>query len=45
MYKKSKAVEIASNDGTFLLPFIKNGHNVLGIDPAINIAKEANKRE
>jgi 2-polyprenyl-3-methyl-5-hydroxy-6-metoxy-1,4-benzoquinol methylase len=41
---KSKIIEIASNDGTFLLQFIKNGHDVLGVDPAINIAKEANKK-
>ncbi|MBI4248171.1 MAG: methyltransferase domain-containing protein [Elusimicrobia bacterium] len=37
-------VEIASNDGTFLRPFIKMGYrNVLGIDPAANIAAMANK--
>jgi ubiquinone/menaquinone biosynthesis C-methylase UbiE len=42
--KKSKIIEIASNDGTFLLPFIKNSHDVLGIDPASNIAKEANRK-
>ncbi len=31
-------LELASNDGTFLLPFMKRGYNVLGIDPAENIA-------
>lgn len=36
-------VEIASNDGTFLKPFAKNGYTVLGIDPAKNVAKEANQ--
>ena len=37
-------MEIASNDGTFLYPFKKNGHNVLGIDPATNIARLANSK-
>ena len=38
-------VEIASNDGTFLMPFLHHGyHNVLGIDPAKNIAAVANER-
>ena len=38
-------IEIASNDGTFLIPFIEcDYHNVLGIDPAKNIVREANQR-
>lgn len=38
-------IEVASNDGTFLMPFIENGyHNVIGVDPAKDIASEANKR-
>jgi len=38
-------IELASNDGTFLMPFLKYGyHNVLGIDPAKNIARVANQR-
>lgn len=37
-------IEIASNDGTFLKPFIKNGFKkVIGIDPAKNICELANK--
>ena len=38
-------IEIASNDGTFLMPFLQHGyHNVLGVDPAKNIATVANQR-
>ena len=40
--KSSNVLEIASNDGTFLNEFKKNNHNILGIDPAKNIAKIAN---
>jgi hypothetical protein len=39
--KTGYALEIASNDGTFLKPFLKNGHTVLGVDPAENIVKMA----
>jgi hypothetical protein len=36
-------IEIASNDGTFLKPFVQTGYShVLGVDPAANIAKIAN---
>ena len=35
-------LEVASNDGTFLIPFMREGFKVLGVDPAENIAKMAN---
>lgn len=34
-------LEIASNDGTFLKPFMEKGYKVLGIDPAKNIVAMA----
>ncbi len=37
----SYVLEIASNDGTFLEPFIRHGHRVLGVDPAENIVEIA----
>ena len=37
-------VEVASNDGTFLQQFQKEGCKVLGVDPAINIAEIAAKK-
>ena len=43
--KKDLIIEIASNDGTFLRPLVENGYsNVLGIDPAKNIAQQANQQ-
>ena len=36
-------LEVASNDGTFLIPFIENGYKALGIDPAKNIVDIAIK--
>lgn len=35
-------LEIASNDGTFLIPFANNNYKVLGVDPAKNIVEIAN---
>tara|TARA_B100000989_G_scaffold283247_1_gene249007 strand:+ start:366 stop:782 length:417 start_codon:yes stop_codon:yes gene_type:complete len=40
-----KVFEIASNDGFFLDAFKKKNYKVLGIDPAKNIAKQANKKK
>ena len=43
--KKSKILEVASNDGTFLKYFKQKKHIVIGVDPAKNIAKIANKNQ
>lgn len=40
--KKDYILEIASNDGTFLIPFMKKGYKVLGVDTAKNIVDIAN---
>ena len=42
-YEELFVIEVASNDGTFLQQFQKIGCKVLGVDPAINIAKIAEK--
>ncbi len=38
---KSHVVEVASNDGYLLQYFVKSGVPVLGIEPAVNVAKVA----
>lgn len=38
------ALDIASNDGTLLAAFKTVGMNVIGVDPAKNLAQEANAR-
>ena len=43
--KNPLIVEIASNDGTFLIPFKEKGYEIVGIDPAKNISKIANKKK
>ena len=42
---KRKLLEVASNDGFFLEEFKKKGFEVLGVDPAKNIAKKANAKK
>ena len=39
----NNVLEIASNDGTFLKPFKEHNIEVLGVDPAENLAQIANK--
>lgn len=41
--RKSLIVDIGSNDGILLKPFKRLGMRVLGIEPAKNIARQANK--
>ena len=44
--KKSLVIDIGSNDGVALKPFIEMGYkNVLGVEPAKNLAKLANKNK
>lgn len=43
--KKPVVLEIASNDGTFLLPFKKKGYEVIGVEPAKNLASISNKNK
>ena len=42
--KESRILEIASNDGTVLSVFKKNGCKILGVEPAKNIASDANEK-
>lgn len=42
--EKSLVLEIASNDGAMLRFFKEQGIGILGVDPAKNIAEEANKK-
>ena len=42
--KKSFVIDIGSNDGIALRPFLKKGYrNILGVEPAKNLSKLANK--
>ena len=41
---QSLAVELASNDGYLLQYFVKKGIPVLGVEPAVNVAKVAEKK-
>jgi nucleoside-diphosphate-sugar epimerase len=44
--KKSLIIDIGSNDGVALKPFLEIGFkNVLGVEPATNLAKMANKNK
>jgi nucleoside-diphosphate-sugar epimerase/SAM-dependent methyltransferase len=42
--ENSRVIDIGSNDGISLLPLVKAGVNVLGIEPADNIARIARQR-
>ena len=42
--KKSYIIDIGSNDGIALKPFLDLGFKVLGVEPAKNLAKLANKK-
>jgi hypothetical protein len=42
--RQSLAVELASNDGYLLQYFVKKGIPVLGVEPAVNVAKVAEQK-
>jgi len=42
--RRSKVIELASNDGYLLQYFLAKGIPVLGIEPAANVAEEARRR-
>ncbi len=42
--KDSRIVEIASNDGYLLQYFLEKGMDVLGIEPAVNVAERAKEK-
>jgi SAM-dependent methyltransferase len=42
---QSLAVELASNDGYLLQYFVKKGIPVLGVEPAVNVARVAEKKD
>ena len=44
LQKSSLIIDIGSNDGTLLSKFNKFGMDILGVDPATEIAKQANDR-
>ncbi len=44
--KKSLIIDVGSNDGVALKPFVEMGYkNILGVEPAKNLAKLANKNK
>jgi len=44
LHENSLVVELASNDGYLLQYFVAQGVPVLGVEPAVNVAKEAAKK-